>query len=132
MKNTNNEMGLAASITKAASEQTYYTIRYLVDPERVADAYRAYAYFRWVDDSLDAGSASPVERIAFVDRQKSLLERCYRGEAPHDTDIHEKMLVDLVRNDSEKNSGLQFYLRNMMGVMDFDVRRRGHGSRRRN
>jgi phytoene/squalene synthetase len=44
---------LAPSITKAASKQTYYTVRFLVDHERVADAYRAYAYFRWVDDTLD-------------------------------------------------------------------------------
>ena len=44
----------ASSITKAASKQTYYTIRFLVDRERVDDAYRAYGYFRWVDDVLDA------------------------------------------------------------------------------
>jgi phytoene/squalene synthetase len=35
------------------------------------------------------------------------------------------MLVDLVGNDKEKDSGLQFYLRNMMAVMSFDVERRG-------
>ncbi len=45
---------LSPFITKAASKQTYYTIRFLVDRERVADAYRAYAYFRWVDDTLDS------------------------------------------------------------------------------
>ncbi len=125
MKNTNVDLGLAPSITKAASEQTYYTVRYLVDSDRVADAYRAYAYFRWVDDSLDAGSISGVERIAFIERQKSLLEKCYRGETAGDADIHERMLVDLIANDTEKNSGLQCYLRNMMGVMDFDAKRRG-------
>ena len=46
----------AASITKAASKQTYYTIRFLVDRDRVDDAYRAYGYFRWVDDVLDAAA----------------------------------------------------------------------------
>jgi phytoene/squalene synthetase len=35
------------------------------------------------------------------------------------------MLIELVQHDSEKNSGLQSYLRNMMQVMDFDARRRG-------
>jgi phytoene/squalene synthetase len=35
------------------------------------------------------------------------------------------MLADLVCNDTEKNSGLQTYLRNMMDVMIVDVRRRG-------
>jgi phytoene/squalene synthetase len=53
MKRINSNLGLAASITKAASKQTYYMIRFLVDRERVAEAYRAYAYFRWVDDFLD-------------------------------------------------------------------------------
>ncbi len=123
----------ASSITKAASKQTYYTIRFLVDRERVDDAYRAYAYFRWVDDVLDADSGSePVlskdeapERSAFIERQKLLLEKCYRGESPQDANIQEKMLVELVQHDHEKNSSLQTYLRNMMLVMDFDTRRRG-------
>ena len=125
MNNTNLDQGLALSITKAASKQTYYTVRYLVDRDRVADAYRAYAYFRWVDDSLDTETGSSLERSAFIERQKSLLETCYRGEAPRDADIQEMMLVELVRSDHERNSGLQCYLRNMMGVMSFDAGRRG-------
>ena len=115
----------ASSITKAASKQTYYTIRFLVDPERVEDAYRAYGYFRWVDDVLDMGSASDPQRIAFLERQESLLEKCSRGEVPEEANPQEQMLVELVRHDQEKNSGLQLYLRNMMQVMDFDARRRG-------
>ncbi len=42
---------LAASITKAASRQTFYTVRLLADRDLLDDAYRAYAYFRWVDDT---------------------------------------------------------------------------------
>ena len=49
---------LASELTKAASKQTYYTIRLLADRERMQDAFRAYAYFRWVDDLLDAESPS--------------------------------------------------------------------------
>ncbi len=116
---------IAESITKGASKQTYYTIRFLVDRERVADAYRAYGYFRWVDDTLDAESATGVERSAFLERQKSLLEKCYRGEIPLDVDIQEQMLIDLIQRDDERDSGLKSYLRNMMQVMDFDARRRG-------
>jgi hypothetical protein len=116
---------LAASITKDASLQTYYTIRFLVDRDRVDDAYRAYGYFRWVDDVLDSGQGSASEQQAFLERQKSLLESCYRGESPRDANRHESMLVELVEHDHERNSGLQLYLRNMMQVMDFDARRRG-------
>jgi phytoene/squalene synthetase len=109
MNNLTPQETLAASITKAASKQTYYTIRFLADGERVTDAFRAYAYFRWVDDTLDAGSASAPERITFLERQKTLLEKSYRGEAPQDATLAENMLIELVRHDHEKNSGLQSY-----------------------
>ena len=115
----------ASSITKAASKQTYYTIRFLVDRARVDDAFRAYGYFRWVDDSLDAESGSRAERLAFLQRQKALLEECYRGARPRDVTAQENMLVELVQRNHDANSGLAVYLRNMMLVMEFDARRRG-------
>jgi hypothetical protein len=120
---------LASSITKAASKQTYYTIRFLVDRELVEDAYRAYAYFRWVDDVLDSDDASAgVERCdrgTFLRRQERLLERCLRRETPTVIDPHEAMLVELVRHADLTDGRLEAYLRHMMLVMDFDSRRRG-------
>lgn len=127
----NLDLELAPSITKVASNQTYYTIRFLADRERIVDAYRAYAYFRWVDDVIDAeiplGEESDAgeERSAFAQRQRALLESCYRGEVPIELCLEEWMLVDLVHHDTEKDSGLQMYLRNMMDVMVFDAHRRG-------
>ncbi len=115
----------AARITKTASKQTYYTIRFLVDRERVEDAYRAYGYFRWVDDTLDSPSGSDGERLAFLQRQQSLLSECLRGAPPPLARPEERMLVEMVQHDPEKHPGLQTYLRNMMQVMDFDTRRRG-------
>src|SRR6185369_11244133 len=125
MNITHKNPGLAPSITKVASTQTYYTIRFLVDRDRVEDAYRAYAYFRWVDDILDMGYSREAERRAFIARQKSLLERCYLGESVACADVEEQMLIKLVQSDTEKNSGLRCYLYNMMAVMAFDVERRG-------
>lgn len=128
---------IAPAITKAASKQTYYTIRFLVDRDRVADAYRAYAYFRWVDDMLDSnlalsgmtsGARNAVEareRTDFLARQKSLLEKCYSGVSIRDATEEEQLLIELVGHDREKNSGLQSYLCNMMQVMEFDAKRRG-------
>lgn len=116
---------LAADITRSASTQTYYTIRFLADRERRADAYRAYGYFRWVDDEIDSGVKATPEKIAFAEGQKALLDACYRGQVPHDLRAEEWMLADLVRHDTEKNSGLQTYLRNMMDMMLFDIKRRG-------
>lgn len=125
MNTTLTALEFARSITRSASKQTYYTIRYLVDRERVADAYRAYAYFRWVDDILDTESTCSVERSGFIARQKSVLAKSYRGETIREADIHETMLVELIQRDEGPNSGLQTYLRNMMAVMAFDAKRRG-------
>jgi Squalene/phytoene synthase len=125
---------LASSITKAASKQTYYTIRFLVDRPLVDDAFRAYAYFRWVDDVVDAvastgwvaGNAERLVRVRFLDRQVALLDGCLRGkEPPPDADPQELMLVELVRRADRSDGGLDQYLRHMMLVMEFDVRRRG-------
>lgn len=116
---------LAASITRAASKQTDHTIRYLVDRDRVADAYRAYGYFRWVDDRLDQGAMDRSECLRFVDRQCSIVDRCYNRNRSIEGTLEERMLIDLTRNDLEANSGLQSYIRNMLDVMAFDAERRG-------
>jgi phytoene/squalene synthetase len=123
VKKMNSSLG--ETITKQASSQTYYTIRFLVDRERVEDAFRAYGYFRWVDDVLDSDGGTAASRQAFLERQAALLESCYRGELPREVEMQEEMLVELVKHDQEKNSALQSYLRNMMAVMRFDARRRG-------
>jgi phytoene/squalene synthetase len=68
-------LSLAAAITSAASRQTYYTVRFLVDRPRRADAYRAYAYFRWVDDVLD-GEATGGSSGAATRRPERLAWRC--------------------------------------------------------
>jgi len=124
---------LASSITQAASKQTYFTIRYLVDATRRSDAYRAYAYFRMVDDILDGTAryrgallhTDSPERAAFIDRQRRLLDGCLRGEPPCNVSRHESMLVELVRHADLEDGSLESYLRQMMRVMDFDAGRRG-------
>lgn len=116
---------LAASITKKSSRQTYYTIRFLADHDLIGNAYRTYAYFRWVDDHLDTMSLAQSDRNAFLQRQESLLKGCYQGEKDRDVCREEQMLVDLVQNDPDPQSGLHSYLFNMMAVMAFDAGRRG-------
>lgn len=116
---------LAAQITKGSSKQTYYTIRYFVDCDLVDDAYRAYAYFRWVDDTLDAGTGTQAQKDAFIKRQKLLLDACYVGMPTENLSPEEHMLAALVANDTGENPGLRSYLYNMMRVMVFDTQRRG-------
>lgn len=122
---TSSNDAMASLIARAASMQTYYTVRFLVDRDLVGDAYRAYAYFRWVDDWLDGTGRDPSECLAFVNRQRALVDQCYRGGHVHGLAEEEYMLVDLIRGDRGKMSGLQSYIRNMMSVMAFDAERRG-------
>jgi len=125
MKVRGDSAKLAVEITRGSSTQTYFTFRYLTDREYRDDAFRAYAYFRRVDDILDRPNDGTFsEKKAFLDRQKALLEASYRGECLVELDAEEQMLVDLVRHDDGKNPYLHSYLFNMMAVMEFDLNRR--------
>ncbi len=123
-------LALPVLITRAASKQAYYTIRYLVDHDRRLAAYRAYAYFRWVDDRLDQPVSDKTQQLAFVRREQNLLDstyQAYHGQARHDWgDLapQERMLVDLIQSDDQCASGLRSYISNMMAVMAFDANRR--------
>ncbi len=97
----------------------------MADRRRAADAFRAYAYFRWVDDRLDDPNAPAADRAVFLARQRTLLDSGYRGRLPAGLCPEEALLADLIATDNETDSGLQSYLRHMMDVMAFDVARRG-------
>ena len=116
---------LAATITRNASKQTYYTIRFLVDRPLAADAYRAYAYFRWVDDYLDEKCEARCDRFAFVQRQRQIIAAAYAGEQQGHLTDEERLVTDLIGNDKVQNSGVRAYIDNMMAVMAFDAARRG-------
>jgi len=120
-----SDSSLAAAITRAASKQTYYTVRFLVDRDRVPDAYRAYAYFRWVDDWLDQVDLDKALRVDFLSRQQALVAACYRGDVLGHLTPEEGLLVDLLRGDHSQSTGLRAYVSNMMDVMAFDTERRG-------
>jgi phytoene/squalene synthetase len=124
-KGFNSQPRLAETITWTASKQTYHTVRFLADRERMEDAYRTYAYFRWVDDCLDSDGLGATERVEFVERQRALMDGLYRGQILGGLTDEERMLVRLVQGDREPSSGLQAYIRNMMAVMVFDAYRRG-------
>src|SRR3954470_19833059 len=100
-----SDHALAATITRAASKQTYYTIRLLADTGLVEDAYRAYAYFRWVDDWLDQELRPRAERLAFVARQQALMDGYAHRDPPADLTPEERLLADLTQRDPEQSSG---------------------------
>ncbi len=116
---------LARAITRKESLQSYLTMKLLVDKDLVEDSYRAYAYFRWADDTVDKVSASNEERGAFIGGQRRLIEALYRGETPEGLDGMEAMVADLVRNDRGPNSRLRSYIENFLWVIEFDAERNG-------
>ena len=122
---TEPSAALAAKITSDASKQTYYTIRTLVPRQHRDDAFRAYAYFRWVDDRIDGDELTPKERLDFVEDQKELLAQCFENRPPRALLSEEWLLVDLTQGLLGQEPGLRIYLQDMMTLMDFDARRRG-------
>jgi phytoene/squalene synthetase len=117
---------LARSITWASSKQTYLTARFLADRELVDDCLRAYAYFRWADDMIDISLAGREQRFAFIERQKALIEKLYRGERPGDLVPEETMLADLIAHNRAPGSRLSSFIRNFMAVLEFDAHRYAH------
>jgi phytoene/squalene synthetase len=134
---TNATAALARSITRAGSKQTYHTIRLMVDRDLVDDCYRAYGYFRWADDIVDAAASTDAaasvkavsqpseERVSFMRRQKELINRLYRGERPDSLTPEEEMVADLIGHDRAENSLLGSYIRNFLAIIEFDAHRRG-------
>ena len=120
-----NTSKLARSITRSSSKQTYYTALLMVDRDLIDDFFRAYAYFRWVDDFIDIYSTTADEPIAFIERQKTLIDLFYSQGSESDLAPQEQIAADLIQNDRAKNSGLQSFIRNMLAIIEFDARRRG-------
>lgn len=116
---------LAHTITRSSSKQSYYTACLLVDKDLVDDCCRAYGYFRWADDVIDLNMLPREQRIAFIKRQKNLVERLYRGEPPNDLCPQEEIIADLIQHDRGENSGLQSFVQNFMAILEFDAQRKG-------
>jgi phytoene/squalene synthetase len=115
---------LAREITYKASQQTAWTIQTLVPQHKRDDAFRAYAYFRWVDDVLDGDSLHQGERLSFLHSQMELLDQCLSGNPPRQISSDEWLLVELTQGPLGHDPGLRTYLRDMMAVMAFDAHRR--------
>lgn len=116
---------LAKDITWKGSKQTYYTARWMVDKDLVSDFFRAYAYFRWVDDVIDVTSRSRAERKTFIGRQRKLIEKLYRKELMTNLSLEEEIAVELIQHDREEEGRLQSFVENMFAIIEFDAHRKG-------
>ena len=121
---------LAHKITWASSKQSYITAMLLADRDLADDCLRAYAYFRWADDMIDVSLSGSDARTVFIERQKTLINKLYRGERPGDLSPEEAMLADLIAHDRAPESGLRSFIRNFMTVIEFDSYRIGRTANR--
>jgi phytoene/squalene synthetase len=129
----NASAALARSITRLSSKQTYYTARLLVDRDLLSDCYRAYGYFRWADDVVDAPASGDVssqstdERISFIKRQGELIDRLYGNGRPDNLTPEEEIVADLISHDDGRgeNSGLESFIRCFLAILEFDAHRKG-------
>lgn len=115
---------LARSITWEGSKQTYFTGRLMIDRDLVDDFYRAYAYFRWIDDVIDDTTKTDREGINFIKQQRELIDTLFSGDQPNDLSPEEQILADLISHDRGENSGLQSFIRNMFTIIEFDAYRK--------
>ena len=116
---------LARCITRESSRQTYFTILLLVDKELVDDCYRAYSYFRWADDVVDDLCETRDQRIAFIARQKALIDGFYDNERSEELRPEEDLIADLIKHERRQNSGLRSFIHNFMAILEFDADRKG-------
>lgn len=127
---------LAARITRDASMQSYLTIRWLADPRYRSDAFAIYAWFRWLDDTVDERLTDRDERLAFVARQRRILALGADGvpvpaaDAPGWAPLRpeEGLLIRLAASAAAlgpDGEPLLTSLRSMLDVMEVDARRRG-------
>jgi phytoene/squalene synthetase len=119
-----NAAALARDITWQGSKQTYYTAKWMVDKDLVSDFFKAYAYFRWVDDVIDVTSRSRKERKSFINRQRKLIEKLYRNERLTDLSLEEEIAVELIQQDRDNEGRLQSFVENMFAIIEFDAHRK--------
>ena len=122
---SDNSAKLARAITRNGSKQSYFIASLLADKDLKDDCLRAYAYFRWADDVIDVSATSTDDRLAFIKRQKQLIDCLYEGERPDALQPEEEMIADLIAHDRGEYSGLQSFIRNFITVLEFDASRRG-------
>jgi phytoene/squalene synthetase len=87
-----------------------------------------YAYFRWLDDCIDAPGASSEAIQAVIARQRDLLNSLYQGKKSSMSvrEDYEEMLVQILRYDCSHNYLLRTFVMDMFAALEFDARRRYH------
>lgn len=115
----------AEKITRDASVQTYWTVKLLFDRERRGDAYRAYAYFRALDDEIDIRRKTSASRRTYILRQRGVIDAAYAGTSVHSLTREEKFITEVISHNRDRNSRLGSFIDNFFAIIAFDAERKG-------
>lgn len=89
------------------------------------DAYKAYAYFRWLDDQIDKYITTKSKRLNFIKRQKRIIENAYNRLPQSDLRTEERIVVELIDSDNKPVSKLRSFIQNFFSIIEFDSYRKG-------
>jgi phytoene/squalene synthetase len=115
---------LAKRITKSSSIQTYLTILLFADGNLAKDCFKAYAYFRWLDDQVDINLESKSKRLVFIKRQKRIISDLYQGKRIFKLSPEERIIEQLIKADTTENSKLKSFIINFFKIIEFDSERK--------
>jgi len=124
MRDSKRTAKIARRITWKGSKQSFLIGQFLVDRRLRNDFFRAYAYFRWLDDMIDEVIPSRSKRIEFIDRQNELIRSLYSNERVKIENKEEEILLDLIRNDRRTHDGLKSFIEKMISIIEFDTLRK--------
>jgi phytoene/squalene synthetase len=117
--------GLAKSITWKGSKLTYLIGRLFVDRDLKEDFFRAYAYFRWIDDIVDELNSTREDRILFITRQDTLIRSLFSGKTLlNNLRPEEELLVQLTQASHNHSDNLRSFVENMFAIIKFDSYRK--------
>ncbi len=117
---------LARKITRQSSRQTYLTISLLVNRSLAPECYKAYAYFRWLDDQIDTGNKSLAERLNFIERQHQIINDSFQGIPVTDSTPEENLIISLIQSNPAPDTKLTTFIHSFFAVIEFDAKRKGN------
>ncbi|MHA2347187.1 MAG: squalene/phytoene synthase family protein, partial [Candidatus Hodarchaeales archaeon] len=121
-KNINS---IAKSIVRKSNKLTYLIILLLVDKNLRKECFKAYAYFRWLDDLIDNNGAQNERIKVLINRQKVIIQQAYNDEKPNASSPEEEILIELIKGDKRDDSYLKSYILNFFSIIEFDSTRKG-------
>lgn len=124
---TEELMDISEGITRDESPTVYSLGKFLFNREALPLFCLCYAYFRWLDDTIDSPNAVNKENQILIAKQKNIFSHSYENGLDFkfkNLNIYEQMLVFLITQDKANGSYLRDCIFDMLLGLEFDAQRR--------